>query len=101
MAPTISWRIAQLERATTDGFVYTLHWTVSAVDDEFSASAYGSLGLQRPDNLVPYEQLTEETVLSWLEEAMGEEQKEATEQALLAQIAEQKAPTKATGVPWA
>jgi hypothetical protein len=101
MAPTISWHIAQLERETTDGFVYTLHWTVSAVDDEFSASAYGSLGLQRPDNLVPYEQLTEETVLSWLEEAMGEEQKEATEQALLAQIAEQKAPTKATGVPWA
>lgn len=101
MEPTISWNIANLERETEDGFVYTLHWTVSAVDGEFSAGAYGSLGLQRPDNLVPYEELTEEEVLGWLEEAMGEEQKEATEQALLAQIAEQKAPTKASGKPWA
>jgi hypothetical protein len=67
----------------------------------FSAGAYGSIGLERPDNLIPYEELTKEIVVGWVKERMGEEQVETTETALLAQIAEQKAPSKASGVPWA
>lgn len=102
---TISWHIANLERETTDGFVFTAHWTVNAVEGEgeeqFSAGAYGSIGLERPENLVPYDNLTEEMVVQWVKEKMGEEAIETMEAALLAQIAEQKAPSKAGGVPWA
>ena len=108
MAATISWNIANLERETEDNFVFTAHWTVSAVDSEssedeepFSAGAYGSIGLERPENLIPYENLTEEIVVGWVKEKMGEEAVESVESALLAQIAEQKAPTKASGKPWA
>jgi hypothetical protein len=101
----ISWSIANLERATEDNFVFTAHWTVNAIDSEgdesFSAGAYGSLGLERPENLIPYEDLTEEIVVGWVKEKMGEEAVESTENALLAQVAEQKAPTKASGKPWA
>jgi hypothetical protein len=102
---TITWAIANLERETEDNFVFTAHWTVNAVEEDgeesFSASAYGSIGLERPENLIPYEDLTEEIVVEWVKEKMGEEAVEAVEAALLAQIAEQKAPSKASGVPWA
>ena len=102
---TISWAIANLERETEDNFVFTAHWTVNAIEEDgeesFSASAYGSIGLERPDALIPYEDLTEEIVVGWVKEKMGEEAVEAMEAALAAQIAEQKAPTKAAGVPWA
>jgi hypothetical protein len=101
----ISWHIANLERETEDNFVFTAHWTVNAIEEDgeesFSASAYGSIGLERPDNLIPYEDLTEEIVVEWVKEKMGEEAVESMEVALLAQIAEQKAPSKASGVPWA
>jgi hypothetical protein len=100
MTAIISWNIASLERETSDGFVFTAHWTVNAVEGEYSASAYGSVGLERPDELIPYEDLTEETVVSWVQESMGEEQVESIEDNLLAQIAEQKAPQKAQGLPW-
>jgi hypothetical protein len=102
---TITWAIANLERETEDNFVFTAHWTVNAIEEDgeesFSASAYGSIGLERPENLIPYEDLTEEIVVEWVKEKMGEEAVEAVEAALLAQIAEQKAPSKASGVPWA
>jgi len=102
---TISWAIANLERETEDNFVFTAHWTVNATEEDgeesFSAGAYGSIGLERPDALIPYEDLTEEIVVGWVKEKMGEEAVEAMETALAAQIAEQKAPSKAAGVPWA
>lgn len=102
---TITWAIANLERETEDNFVFTAHWTVNAVEEDgeelFSASAYGSTGLERPENLIPYENLTEEIVVGWLQEKMGEEAIEAMEASLIAQITERKAPSKAVGVPWA
>jgi hypothetical protein len=102
MATTISWNIANLEREAEDDFVFTAHWTVNAIDSEgeepLSAGAYGSLGLERPENLIFYEDLTEEIVVGWVKEKMGEEAVESVENAL---IAEQKAPTKASGKPWA
>jgi len=97
---TFSWNIGSLEREIEDGFVFTAHWTVSAVDGEFSASSYGSIGFERPDSLIDYEDLTEDTVIDWIQEKMGEEAVEAVEDALLAQIAEQKSPIKASGLPW-
>lgn len=100
MAATIEWNIACLERETSDNYVSTVHWTATATDGELSAGAYGSIGLERPLTLIPYEELTKEVVLGWLFEKLGSEQKQAAEDALLAQIAEQKAPSKASGVPW-
>lgn len=101
MSTTFTWKIAQLERETADGFVFTAHYTVDANDGTYSSGAYGSIGFQRPDNLIPYAELTEETVISWVKEALGGDEKVAEiETALQAQINEQRNPTKAAGVPW-
>lgn len=101
MSTTNTWKIAQLERETADGFVFTAHYTVDANDGTYSAGAYGSVGLERPETLVPFADLTEETVVGWVKAAIGGDDKVAeVEAALQKQLDEQKAPTKASGTPW-
>jgi len=102
MATTFTWGINTLERETDDGFVFTAHYTVDAKDDTYSAGAYGSVGFQRPDNLIPYADLTEDIVIGWVKEALGGDEKVSEiEAALQGQIDEQHSPSKAAGVPWA
>jgi hypothetical protein len=101
MSTTNTWNIAQLERETADGYVYTVHYTVDANDGTYSAGAYGSVGLDKPETLVPFTDLTKELVVGWVKAALGGDEKVAEiEAALQGQLDEQKAPTKASGVPW-
>lgn len=96
----ITWKINQLDRKTADGFVTTAHWICSGVDasldGEYSGSVYASCGFEG-ELSVPYEQLTEATVLSWV---WAKVDKEATEAAVAAQIEAQKNPVQASGLPW-
>jgi hypothetical protein len=100
MATEFAWKVAQLERETEDGFVFTVHYTINADDGTYTSGAYGSLGLERPDNLIPFSQLTEEVVIGWVKEKFGEEKVAEIEAALQAQLDEQHNPSKASGVPW-
>ena len=101
MADTVfTWAIANLERETNDGFVFLAHYTVNANDGTYSAGAYGSLGFERPDNLIPFADLTEEIVIGWVKDQFGAEKVAEIEAALQSQIDEQRNPTKAAGVPW-
>jgi len=100
MTVTSNWNIANLERETVDGFVYTAHYTVDINDGTYSAGAYGSIGFERPEQLIPYMDLTKDEVIQWVKDALGEEKVLEIGQALLAQIEEQRNPSKAGGVPW-
>ena len=101
---TVTWKINTLERHTADGIVYTVHYGIDGNDGTYSSGAYGSIGLEAPaegDAVVAYADLTEATVLGWVKEALGGDEKVAEiETALQAQIDEQRAPTKASGTPW-
>ena len=55
MATTFTWKIAQLERETSDGYVYTAHWTVDAADGTYKSGAYGSQSLPRAYDVEPVE----------------------------------------------
>ena len=99
MTTTYTWHIAQLERETADGYVFTAHYTVDANDDTYSAGAYGSIGFERPEeDMIPFADLTEEIVIGWVKERLDVEQIEA---ALQNQLDEQRHPSKASGLPWA
>jgi hypothetical protein len=102
METVFTWRVANLERETSDGYVYTAHYTIDANDGTYSAGAYGSLGLERPeeDEMIPFAQLTEEIVVGWVKEKLTEEKVEEVEAALQAQLDEQHSPSKAVGLPW-
>jgi len=93
----ITWNISQLDRQTSDGFVTTAHWQANATDGDYSASVYNTCSWSEGTATIPYADLTKDAVLAWVWDSVD---KDAVEDSLLAQIAEQKAPVKATGVPW-
>ena len=95
----ITWTIETLDRRTSDGFVTTAHWRCTGVDGDLSASIYATCGWSEGQPTTPYAQLTQDQVLGWVW-ASGVD-KDATEAAVAAQIAEQKAPKQASGLPWA
>ena len=99
---TIQFKIANLDRDTADGFVTTVHWTASKTLGDFSAGSYGTVGFTKEDgvNLIHYADLTEATVIGWVEAALGAETLAAMEASYDAQIAEKKAPKTVTGKPW-
>jgi len=94
---TTTWTINQLDRQTSDGLVTTAHYTVNAVDGKHTAGSYGTVGFERGDTFIAYESLTEAQVIAWVKEKLDVD---AIEASLAAQIALQKAPVTATGVPW-
>ena len=102
MATTITWNIAQLERHAADGIIFTAHYTVDAQDGTYSAGAYGSIGLEAPEgDTIPFADLTPEIVIGWVQDKLGGDEKvEEIEAALQAQLDEQHAPSKASGLPW-
>ena len=99
-----TWTIANLERNVSDGGVTVAHWRVTESEtvgeDTYTASSYGTCGFT-PDasasDFIAYAELTESTVLGWVH---ADVDKDATEAALTANIAEQKTPTSADGMPW-
>jgi hypothetical protein len=102
MSTTFTWNVIQLEREIFDGYVYTVHYTVTAKDDVYCAVVFDSLDLKRPESdLIPFADLTEEVVVGWVKEKFGAEKVQEILDALQAQLDEQRTPTKAAGLPWA
>jgi len=92
-----TWNVVQMDRKTSDGFVTTVHYTVSAVDGDFTASTYGTVGYTEKGSFTPYNQLTKDVVVGWAQTSLG---KDTVEAALTAQIDAQKNPVQESGLPW-
>jgi hypothetical protein len=89
--------INQLDRNTDGDIVTTIHYSAVKQDGEFTASSYGSVGVEVGDTIIPFSNLTEETVKTWLADKLD---LVAMEASLDAQLAELKAPKVASGLPW-
>ena len=107
MANTYVWKIADLNRDLSDGFAHTAHYTVTAISDQvdadnnpYNSGAYGSVGLDRPDTLADFEDLTEDQIVAAVQAKLGGAEKvtEIQDQ-LAARITEQITPTQASGTP--
>ena len=108
MATTFAWKINTLEREVSDGYVFTAHYSVVAISDTldpegnpYNSGAYGTVGLERPDTLIPYADLTEADVIGWVQEKLGGAEKVAEIEAQLqARIDDLITPKTENGVPW-
>jgi hypothetical protein len=92
-----NWNVVQMDRKSADGFVTTVHYNVSAVDGEFTASTYGTVGYTEEGAFTPYSQLTEAVVVGWVQNSLGQA---TVEESLAAQIEAQKNPVSESGLPW-
>ncbi len=97
MTTSYNWVVTQTDYETSNGFITTAHWTASAVDGDYTASIYSTSSWASGTPTIPYASVTEAEVLNWVWESVD---KQATEDALAANIALQKNPVTATGTPW-
>ena len=93
-----TWNVVQMDRLTSDGFVITVHYTVNAVDGDYTASTYGTVGYTEEGAFTPFSQLTEAVVVGWVQTSLD---KDTVEAALAAQIDALKNPVQESGLPWA
>ena len=103
MAITKTWEVNTLQRELADGYVNKVIYRVKGTDGTYETRATGEVDLEKPDTLVPYKDLTQDTVISWVK-AKLEAQETGTvakiEAAIDANINLQKTPTHGTGTPW-
>jgi hypothetical protein len=91
-------QINQLERIIADGVVTTVHYTFSVASETNQVESYGTVTLTEPeDGFIPFDELTQEDVMGWLDENLNLEEIEAD---LNARLHELDNPTIATGIPW-
>jgi hypothetical protein len=107
MAIVYDWVISQLECYTVKDklpeVVFNVHWRYTAKDGEYYADVYGSQALNADDitDFIPYEELTKEQVVLWLEEAIGEDKIASFQSSLQASIDSLKNPPVVTPpLPW-
>ena len=75
MANTYHWKIVQLDAKIKendlDNVIYTVHYRFYAEDDsdpKIVRDIIGCIGVEYdPDNFIPYEDVTKEDVVGWLE----------------------------------
>lgn len=96
----MDWKIANLEHNVADGGVVTAHWRCTLTEEDKSVGSYGTVSFT-PDpsasDFVPYENLTEEVVLTWV---FAEVNKEEVETSLTTKLEAEKNPTVTAGLPW-
>ena len=102
MAIGYTWNVSTVDTyPTLDGnadVVYNVHWRLTATDDEYTASAYGtqSIDTSSLSNFKPFDKLTSDIVKGWVINAMGKEAITNLETGLDAQIESEKNPTSVT-----
>ena len=93
-----------MDRILSSGAVTTVHYTVVANDGTYQSSAYGSVGLDQPEDdadLTAYSELTQDWAVAAVQAKLGGAEKVAEiEAALQQQIDVQRTPVSGSGVPW-
>ena len=103
MAITKTWEVNTLQRELADGYVNKVIYRVKGTDGTYETRATGEVDLEKPETLIPYKDLTQDTVIGWVK-AKLDATKAGTvakiEAAIDANINLQKTPTHGIGTPW-
>lgn len=84
--------------------IETVNWTLAASDGKYAASCYGSVNLDAPSpaSFTPYENVTQDQVMEWTLEKLGDAQIASFKDSLTSQIQAQKKPPGGNlPPPWA
>jgi len=78
--------------------VYNVHWIVTGTEEDYTANSIGSqvVALDPEAQFIPFEDLTNEIIVEWTKDAMGEEEVQAIENSIANQIIELANPTSVT-----
>ena len=104
MTLTPIWRVVDMTRNLTDGYVsnvsYVCEITYEQNDTTNSYAHSDVIELERPETLIPYADLTNDIVIGWVKEAIGAAACTATETKIVAEVNELLSPSLGYGTPW-
>ena len=85
------------EEGETD-VVYNVHWIVIGTKEDYSVNNIGTqvVHLNPETPFIPFDDLTNEIVVGWTKDAMGEEQVKAIKDSIASQISELENPSSVT-----
>ena len=104
MANTYTWLIPRLDCVPNDNVVSCVHWRVNATDGTNEATVYGTqeLTYDAKNAFIKYSALTKDTVIGWVQEAMGIDAVTKLQEALDKQLETLANPPIVTlPLPWA
>ena len=100
MSITKTWEVNTLQRELADGYVNKVIYRVKGTDGTYSTRVTGEVDLEKPDTLIPYKDLTQETVIGWVKAKLGSDTVTEIEKAIDDNITLQKTPVHGVGTPW-
>ena len=109
MTITVRWAILNLKRQIESGYVYSVDFALNGTNDFHTHGLSASINLEKPENLVPYADLDETTVLKWIQDKLNADNAKDNvrnpsstdlENQVKSIIQEKTAPTLGDGVPW-
>ena len=96
---TVTWALAGVDFDIDDGFCHTAHWTVTRVDEDYSASSYGSCALNKPESLTSRTDLKTADIIADVKVVLGTDRIDEILTGLILKISEEKTPTQGSFVP--
>ena len=78
--------------------VYNVHWIVTGTEEDHTATSIGTqvVALDPEAEFIPFDELTNDIVVGWTKDAIGEEEVQAIEDSIANQIIELANPTSVT-----
>ncbi len=105
----VTWKVLNLKRQIESGYVYSVDFAINGSNDYHTHSMTATLNLEKPENLVPYNELTETIILKWIQDKLNAENAKDNvrnpssadiENQVKGIIQEKTTPTLGEGVPW-
>ena len=93
----IKWNIENLDRKSNNGYVTTIHWRAILQEEDKVVSNYNTVSFKDGEPIIPFENLTKETILGWLFNNIN---KEEIESKLKKELEQLKNPVIKSGLPW-
>lgn len=108
MATNFTWTVDAMYtvQQPDPNYVVNVLWTLTGVDGQNTASIGGNTmfsSAEQPEDFTPYDELTEEIVIGWVQDALGEDGIANYEANVNGQISSQKNPPVSpenTPLPW-
>lgn len=108
MTITYAWEVTGMKvtrAGTLNNYVVQTYWRKTGTDEEGNTGAFNGATPFTPDptqpNFVPYDQLTQEIVLSWIQPVVTGSYEEHVNSKIAEDIAKAKDPVVDEPLPWA
>jgi len=96
----MTWKINYLEHVKTTGLVLQVIWQCSLEKPPYMVKTTGEIGFDYVDPEIPYDDLTEEIVIGWVKDKLGQKEVERIEQSLALSLLNNETNKNETGFPW-